>query len=179
MLNNYLVNPSGRVGHWLPLDLLQEHFNFWIKRLFNSKSHEFDSKHLSERVGLNIGGISDLREKFPGLFGLKRNGQRHTDATTIHDINQLGFHFRRNHILEYEAGRNQPYVVSNEFGAGHSKLLSGQLATFLARTADGESATGSEEEPILSQEESALELPAAPVTLSEGVLDLGVFITDD
>ncbi|KAJ7803474.1 hypothetical protein B0H14DRAFT_2613252 [Mycena olivaceomarginata] len=130
VLNNYLVNLSGRVGHWLPLDLLQEHFNFWIKRLFNSKSHEFDSKHLSERVGLNIGGISDLREKFPGLFRLNRNGQRHTDATTIHDINQLGFHFRRNHILEYEAGRNQPYVVSNEFGAGHSKLLSGQLATF-------------------------------------------------
>ncbi|KAJ6559001.1 hypothetical protein B0H10DRAFT_1651020, partial [Mycena sp. CBHHK59/15] len=27
VLNNYLVNPSGRSGHWFELDLLQEHFN--------------------------------------------------------------------------------------------------------------------------------------------------------
>ncbi|KAJ7736001.1 hypothetical protein B0H14DRAFT_3097558 [Mycena olivaceomarginata] len=53
-------------GHWFELDLLQEHFNFWIKALFNSKSHDFDSKHLSEAVGLNISGISSLREHFPG-----------------------------------------------------------------------------------------------------------------
>ncbi|KAJ6623852.1 hypothetical protein B0H10DRAFT_2328866 [Mycena sp. CBHHK59/15] len=111
VLNNYLVNPSGRSGHWFELDLLQEHFNFWIKRLFNSKSHDFDSKHLSEAVGLNIAGISKLREMFPGLFGLKQNGQRHKDASTVHDINQLGIHLRKNHILEYEGGRDQPRGV--------------------------------------------------------------------
>ncbi|KAJ7261191.1 hypothetical protein C8J57DRAFT_1134546, partial [Mycena rebaudengoi] len=50
VLNNYLVNSKGLRGCWLELDLLQEHFNFWIKRLFNSKSHDFDSKHLAEAV---------------------------------------------------------------------------------------------------------------------------------
>ncbi|KAJ7747542.1 hypothetical protein B0H16DRAFT_1320335 [Mycena metata] len=49
VLENYLVNPTGRHGYWLELDLLQEHFNFWIKSLFNSKSHDFDGKHLSQR----------------------------------------------------------------------------------------------------------------------------------
>ncbi|KAF8231490.1 hypothetical protein L208DRAFT_1459229 [Tricholoma matsutake] len=48
ILNNYLVNPSGLHGHWLELDLLQEHFNFWIKQLFNSKSHDFDARHLAK-----------------------------------------------------------------------------------------------------------------------------------
>ncbi|KAF8193518.1 hypothetical protein K438DRAFT_1589343 [Mycena galopus ATCC 62051] len=179
--NNYLVNPSGRLGHWLPLDLLQEHFNFWIKQLFNFKSHDLDSKHLSERVGLNIAGISDLREKFPGLFGLKRNGQRHTNATTIHDINQLGTHYRRNRVLEFQAGRDQPYVVGNEFGAGYSKLLGGQLAIFLARTAGGDSGSGSEEdsESASLSEGLGVEIPATPVTMSEGVMDLAAFITDD
>ncbi|KAF8150291.1 hypothetical protein K438DRAFT_1779079 [Mycena galopus ATCC 62051] len=71
VLNNDLINPSGRIRHWLELDLLQEHFNFWIKCLFNATSHDFDSKHLSEAVGLNIASISKLRETFPGLFGLK------------------------------------------------------------------------------------------------------------
>ncbi|KAJ7691532.1 hypothetical protein B0H17DRAFT_1285787 [Mycena rosella] len=151
VLNNYLVNPSGRIGHWLELDLLQEHFNFWIKRLFNAKSHDFDSKHLSEAVGLNISGISKLRETFPGLFGLKRDGQGHTDATTIHDINQLGIHFRKNHILEFDAGRNQP-------------------------TAGGHSATGNEDDAVPMD---LLEYPAAPVTVCEGVMDVRAFTTGE
>ncbi|KAJ7085341.1 hypothetical protein C8R43DRAFT_1142534 [Mycena crocata] len=174
VLNNYLVNPSGRAGFWLALDLL--HYNFWIKVLFNTKSHDFDSKHLADRVGLNIAGISDLREKFPGLFGLQRNGQRHTDTSTVHDINRLGVHFRKNHILEYEAGRNQPYTVKNEFGLGYSKLVNGQLKIFLERTASGGSATGTKEEP---SEVPAAEFPATPVTMVEGVLDLAPFITGD
>ncbi|KAK0471235.1 hypothetical protein IW261DRAFT_1344746 [Armillaria novae-zelandiae] len=62
ILNNYLVNTSGHPGHWFELDLMQEHFNFWFKRLFNSKSHEFDSKHLAEAVGLNIQGFSQLQD---------------------------------------------------------------------------------------------------------------------
>ncbi|KAK7034157.1 hypothetical protein R3P38DRAFT_2772260 [Favolaschia claudopus] len=174
VLNNYLANPSGRIGHWLELDLLQEHFNFWIKRLFNAKSHDFDGQHLSEAVGLNIAGISKLRETFPGLFGLKRNGQRHTDASTIHDINQLGNHFRKNHVLEYEGGRNQPYVVPNEWGLGYAKLLNGQLKIFIDRTTGGQSVAADEPEPVLSAEPG---FPAAPVTVSEGILDVGEFIT--
>ncbi|KAK6966697.1 hypothetical protein R3P38DRAFT_3466289, partial [Favolaschia claudopus] len=166
--NNYLANPSGLLGHWLELDLLQEHFNFWIKRLFNSKSHDFDGRHLSEAVGLNIAGISKLRETFPGLFGLKRNGQRHTNTSTIHDINKLGGHFRNNHILEYEAGRDQPYVVKNEFGLGHAKLMEGQLTIFLNRTAGGGSIHGSEDE-IPSQPSLEIESLATPVTVREGV----------
>ncbi|KAJ7116291.1 hypothetical protein C8R46DRAFT_1264083 [Mycena filopes] len=179
VLNNYLVNPSGRRGHWLELDLLQEHFNFWIKRLFNSKSHDFDSKHLSEAVGLNIAGISKLRETFPGLFGLKQNGQRHKDASTAHDINRLGTHLRKHHILEYEAGRDQPYQVSNEFGAGHSKLLGGQLDIFLTRTAGGGSATEDDDDVIPPSEGPLPEFPANPVSVCDGVMDVGEFITGD
>ncbi|KAK6988770.1 hypothetical protein R3P38DRAFT_2572817, partial [Favolaschia claudopus] len=127
VLENYLVNPSGLIGYWLELDLLQEHFNFWIKVLFNSKSHDFDSHHLSEGVGLNISGISRLRERFPGLFGLKKNGQKHRDVKVIDDINKLGAHFRAEHILVWESGRNQAYQVDNEFSAGHDSSEAGDF----------------------------------------------------
>uniref|UniRef100_D8Q8N9 DUF6589 domain-containing protein n=1 Tax=Schizophyllum commune (strain H4-8 / FGSC 9210) TaxID=578458 RepID=D8Q8N9_SCHCM len=63
ILDNYLVNPSGQPGRWFELDLLQEHFNFWIKRLFNSKTISFDAQHLSQRVALNIQGLGDLRSR--------------------------------------------------------------------------------------------------------------------
>lgn len=31
MINNWLVNPTGKPNAWVPVDLLQEHMNFWIK----------------------------------------------------------------------------------------------------------------------------------------------------
>ncbi|KAK7013541.1 hypothetical protein R3P38DRAFT_2788431 [Favolaschia claudopus] len=129
--------------------------------LFNAKSHDFDGQHLVEAVGLNIAGISKLRETFPGLFGLKRNGQRHTDASTIHDINQLGNHFRKKSL-------------PNEWGLGYAKLLNGQLKIFLDRTTGGQSVAADEPEPVPSAEPG---FPAAPVTVSKGILDVGEFIT--
>lgn len=31
ILNNWLVNPTGKSNAWVEVDLLQEHLNFWIK----------------------------------------------------------------------------------------------------------------------------------------------------
>ncbi|KAF9778380.1 hypothetical protein BJ322DRAFT_983297, partial [Thelephora terrestris] len=31
ILNNWLVNLTGKAGQWYEVDLLQEHLNFWIK----------------------------------------------------------------------------------------------------------------------------------------------------
>ncbi|KAJ6481317.1 hypothetical protein C8R47DRAFT_1186616 [Mycena vitilis] len=176
VLENYLVNPTGRIGHWLPLDLLQEHFNFWIKVLFNSKSHDFDGKHLSEAVGLNIPGISKLRERFPGLFGLKKNGQKHRDTVAVDDINRLGTHFRNEHILQWESGRNQPYVVGNEFAEGVHTLNDGTLKTFLARTMSG-GPVHVEDPASANQSSTEVEEPPCPITVIEGIMDVGEFIT--
>ncbi|KAJ7648322.1 hypothetical protein DFH06DRAFT_997294 [Mycena polygramma] len=169
VLENYLVNPAGRIGHWLELDLLQEHYNFWIKALFNSKSHDFDSNHLSEGVGLNISGISSLRERFPGLFGLKKNGQKHRDIKAIDDINKLGAHFRAEHILVFESGRNQAYQVQNDFALGMSMLKGKTLKTFLERTLAGEKP--------LREEEVEVDVPPCPVRSFDGVTGIDTFIT--
>lgn len=170
VLENYLVNSTGKRGHWFELDLLQEHFNFWIKALFNSKSHDFDSKHLSEAVGLNISGISSLRERFPGLFGLKKNGGKHREVRVSDDINRLGAHFREEHILVWEAGRSHPYQVGNEFSAGMTVLKGGQLQKFLERTLAGD------DTPENEMEDGA-ELPTCPITVVEGSMEVNEFIT--
>ncbi|KAJ7840470.1 hypothetical protein B0H13DRAFT_2239514 [Mycena leptocephala] len=119
VLNNYLANTIGSLGHWLELDLLQEHFNFWIKRLFNSKSHDFDSKYLAEAVGLNIHGISSIRDRFPGIFGFKKNQGKHKNADTMNDLNALGTHYRDDHIMQYVPGRNGHLnFLRSEYEAG-------------------------------------------------------------
>lgn len=31
MIKNWLVNPTGKPNSWVPVDLMQEHMNFWVK----------------------------------------------------------------------------------------------------------------------------------------------------
>ncbi|KAI0069401.1 hypothetical protein K474DRAFT_1610514, partial [Panus rudis PR-1116 ss-1] len=31
IIQNWLVNLTGKPNSWIPVDLLQEHMNFWIK----------------------------------------------------------------------------------------------------------------------------------------------------
>jgi hypothetical protein len=178
ILNNYLVNPSGLRGHWLELDLLQEHFNFWIKRLFNSKSHDFDARHLAEAVSLNISGFSALRDRFPGLFGAKKNSHHHTDAKKRDDIDALGVHYRHDKVLSFVSKRDQVYSVKDEFAAGYDILSGGQLRTFLDRTMGGGfSLDNSDLDSVGENDEERA--PANPIVLSNGVMDIDLFVGDD
>jgi hypothetical protein len=109
---------------------------------------------------------------------LKKNGQNHRNIAAIDDINRLGLHFREEHILQWESGRNQPYVVGNEFAEGVSTLSNGTLKNFLARTTSGGSVQveGSDGDPD-NGEDNGLEQPPFPSTFIDGVLGLGEFIT--
>jgi hypothetical protein len=176
ILNSYLVNPSGLRGHWLELDLLQEHFNFWIKRLFNSKSHDFDARHLAEAVSLNISGFSALRDRFLGLFGAKKNSHRHTDASKRDDIDALGVHYRHDKILSFISKRDQVYSVQDEFAAGYDILSGGQLRTFLDRTIGGEFNV---DDSSLATENDDERAPANPIISLNGVMGIDLFIGED
>ncbi|PSS33978.1 hypothetical protein PHLCEN_2v1986 [Hermanssonia centrifuga] len=37
ILKNWLVNPSGHANGFLPVDLLQEHMNFWVKVIYQAQ----------------------------------------------------------------------------------------------------------------------------------------------
>ncbi|TFK39190.1 hypothetical protein BDQ12DRAFT_698246 [Crucibulum laeve] len=149
VLNNYLVNPSGRTGH----------------------CHDFDSKHLSEAIGLNIRGFSALREVFPSFFGLKHNSHHHTKAKTMNDIDSLAAHYRADHILTFVAG--------HEFAEGYNVLIAGQLEIFKDRTLrDG---PGMEEASPESREPDSdfNYMPTTPITISQGVTDAPEFISGE
>ncbi|KAJ7261503.1 hypothetical protein C8J57DRAFT_1634506 [Mycena rebaudengoi] len=179
VLNNYLVNTKGLSGCWLELDLLQEHFNFWIKRLFNSKNHSFDSKHLAEVVGLNIHGISSIREQFPGVFGFKQNEGKHPKADTTADINALGFHYRDDQMMRYIAER-ESHVVGNEFSGGWDVVVGSAVAEFLARTTTDGAGGGVQPEAADGDGDGDDErLPANPITFNRGATYLSQFNLGD
>lgn len=135
IMNNYVVNPTGRPGHFQELDFLQEHFNKEIKHMFTEKAHDFGDAHIAEAIALNINGLKSLRQIVAETIGVKRSGTRHAAPNKTPDINRLGAHYLLNHRLEYCARRTQPYLVPDEFSAGFDILFDGQFKTFLERTA--------------------------------------------
>ncbi|GJF00723.1 hypothetical protein PsYK624_170210 [Phanerochaete sordida] len=174
-LNNWLVNPSGLPGHWQECDLLLEHYNYWIKLLFNAKSLDFDSKFLRECVSFNLRGFNDLRDRFRDIFRTTKSGGRHTPASIAADINKLGEHYRRDMVLVFHRGRTQSYTVVNEFSRGFNKLDGGQLDTFLQRTSREPFRVTPEELEDLEAEEERI--PANPITVVNGVSSLQEFST--
>ncbi|KAJ7593572.1 hypothetical protein C8J56DRAFT_1043378 [Mycena floridula] len=154
---------TGSRGH-NKLDLLQEHFNFWIKNLFNSKSHDFASKHLSEAVGLNIQGFTELRDHAREIFGLTRAFI--TGGTKYCNL--------------FPAGQVYVYVVRDEFSEGYNILAKGQLKSFLDRTkwsgstevVDDGSSIAPMQPPDLDEEER---ISSNPITFRGGTSETTEF----
>ncbi len=134
ILDNYLVNVTGKFGMFSELDLLQEHHNFLIKHLFNEKSYSFDSSHLAESISLNLRGFKILRDLFPGWLGLGENSGSHMDPDKSSDINKLGSVYRRNNLLRFKKSRLESYLVQDEFMVGLGILEDGKIDEFISRT---------------------------------------------
>lgn len=134
ILNNWLVNPSGLPGRWHELDLLQEHINFWIKRVFPDQNTDFDSSFLRHAVSLNIKSFGNIREGLSGIFGLFSGGSSRQKQQVDADLNVLGSHYLQEQLHVFVAGRRQAFSARDAFADGLKKLSVSQLATFLARS---------------------------------------------
>ncbi|TFK45359.1 hypothetical protein OE88DRAFT_1649347, partial [Heliocybe sulcata] len=113
LMNNYLVNPSGRPGHWQELDLLQEHYNLWIKVLYNERSKDWDSEFLQNVVALNIKGFSSVRETVLSEMGFSKRSNDHSEANLMADFNRLGDMHREAQLFTFRAGRKQPSISTD------------------------------------------------------------------
>lgn len=131
LLDNYLVNPSGKPGAFHARDLLQEHLNFKLKAIFNNRTHAFDSSFLKEAVSLNIVQLNDLQKGWPAQLGLTeiRPGRPETDLCA--DINHLGRAYLVGSLHIYDSSRTQSYLSHDAFAAGGEKLKCGALQSFV------------------------------------------------
>ncbi|KAH6899406.1 hypothetical protein BKA70DRAFT_1437548 [Coprinopsis sp. MPI-PUGE-AT-0042] len=67
----WLVNLSGLPGHFIELDLLQEHFNFWLEDIVQHKGKDFDDPFYREVVAMNIQHFLKLKDEMEGSVLLK------------------------------------------------------------------------------------------------------------
>lgn len=171
ILINYLVNPSGLSNHWHKLDLLQERFNLWIKRVFNKKNSDFDSKFMKKSVPVNVTGFGRLRNTFMSMLRLSKIPSGRSVPDYEHDINVLATRHRPSSLLTFEAGRSQSFTAVDMFSAGYEKLEAGSLSKFLEqKMLDPELIY---EETVDDSDMVEPDIPPEPLVSENGVLRQG------
>ena len=128
-----LISVSGNVEDFQAKDLLQEHHNFSLKRVFNGRWSHFDSKFLREAVALNIIPLAQLSNSVREKFGIEVAHHSHSDANISANINFLGQAYLDSGHHLYTPGRAQSYLSIDAVGHGLSKLQGSALQNFLEK----------------------------------------------
>lgn len=77
----------GVPGHFLKIDLLQEHSNFWLKDLAQHKGKEFDEPFYHQVVSPNVIEFLGLKNKMEEVVALKRQSKLHGVVGLDNELN--------------------------------------------------------------------------------------------
>ncbi len=86
---NLTVNSDGRVGHFIPLDMMLEHYNLSLKRLMRSKNSVVTGSHI-EYLSYLIVVLAHIRDEIESFFVRPRVSQKHTVLAYKDELEQLG-----------------------------------------------------------------------------------------
>ncbi|KAG8972520.1 hypothetical protein FRB90_010186, partial [Tulasnella sp. 427] len=103
VLDNWLVNTTGRANAWIELDLLQEHLNFWIKVIYKAHGSNASWEWLAT-ISPCIDILRKLTTQMHVTLGT-RQGSRHQAPDITRDINVLMDDLAARRVYVYEAGR--------------------------------------------------------------------------
>ncbi len=120
ILNNWLVNTTGREDSFLPVDLLQEHMNLWIKVLFSTPYlHPADtdiaiqtiyqaqgsgaSWEWLETISPCVNVLRDLASQINNSLGAHQGAKHHAPDLT-NDIQEIMKALRTHRVYQQEDG---------------------------------------------------------------------------
>ncbi|KAI0308459.1 hypothetical protein OF83DRAFT_1021634, partial [Amylostereum chailletii] len=99
IINNWLQNPTGKDNAFVEVDLIQEHLNFWIKRVYKADgdAHSWDwlamvapcievLRHLARSLNAELGLQQGSKHTSPGL---QRDIERLMQSLELHRVYRL------------------------------------------------------------------------------------------
>ncbi|KAI0721793.1 hypothetical protein C8Q72DRAFT_877971 [Fomitopsis betulina] len=124
LLNNWLVNPTGKANAWVKVDLLQEHFNFWIKTIYKAHGSNASWEWLAM-----ISPCINVLCRLATEIHVERS-TKHTTPSLNKDIRQLVMSLRQFHVYELQPGREI------DDGTDHSGLVADSITLGLQRLSE-------------------------------------------
>ncbi|KAH9165160.1 hypothetical protein EDB89DRAFT_1858634, partial [Lactarius sanguifluus] len=103
VLNNWLVNPTGKANSFVELDLMQEHLNYWIKNYYQAHGSGASWEWLAT-ISPCIEVLRRLATEVNNTLGSKQ-GNRHASADLTKDIKILMDSLEQNNVYKEVLGR--------------------------------------------------------------------------
>ncbi|KAL1733993.1 hypothetical protein EV714DRAFT_234465 [Schizophyllum commune] len=134
LLQNWLVNTTGRPNGFLEVDRLQEHLNYWIKNYFQAHGSNASWDWLGI-VAPCVVTLRSLSNEINSTLG-SRQGKRHATPDRTKDIDELMASLARHQVYEYCPGRrfdeDDTSQVDDVVALGLNKLMKGGASSPLA-----------------------------------------------
>ncbi|KAI0354104.1 hypothetical protein OH77DRAFT_1457194 [Trametes cingulata] len=130
VLQNWLVNPTGKAEAWVEVDLMQEHLNFWTKTIYKAHGSGASWEWLS-MISPCIGILRRIATQINSDLG-GRQGSKHTSPDLEKDIHELMRSLSEHRVYCIEPGRvidGAEGIVPNAITAGW-RALAGPLSDF-------------------------------------------------
>ncbi|KAI0363846.1 hypothetical protein BV20DRAFT_957447 [Pilatotrama ljubarskyi] len=103
MIKNWLVNSTGKANAWVPVDLLQEHMNYWIKVIYKAQGSNASWEWL-QTISPCVTLLRTLASQVNKNLGV-RLGSRHQSPELHRDIKTISEKLRMHNVYDIERGR--------------------------------------------------------------------------
>jgi hypothetical protein len=133
ILMNWVVNRSGKPGHCLEMDLLQEHSNFWLEDMAQHKGKEFDEPFYHKVISPNVLEFLNLKEEMEDVVALKGQTKKHGVVDRANELRAVMKELRQEETNCYRAGRKAE-AASDDFAKGIDVLRQKKIQDFLSKS---------------------------------------------
>ncbi|KAF4610292.1 hypothetical protein D9613_010674 [Agrocybe pediades] len=103
ILDNWLLNPTGKPNSWVEVDLVQEHLNFWIKSFYKAHGSNASWDWL-KLISPCVDVLRELARNFHGMLGADQ-GTRHAEPQLAKDIESLMKYISEHDVYKIRKGR--------------------------------------------------------------------------
>ncbi|KDQ17141.1 hypothetical protein BOTBODRAFT_156492, partial [Botryobasidium botryosum FD-172 SS1] len=110
IINNLLVNMSGKPDGWKELDLLQEHMNYWIKSVYKAHGSNSTWSWLA-MISTTITTLRDIIREVNRACSVVQT-KAHTTPNLDQDLSKLMVSLARNYIHDHK-GPPRPFVTQD------------------------------------------------------------------
>jgi hypothetical protein len=134
LMDNWLVNLRGIPGAFLEMDLMQEHFNFWLEKMAQHKGKEFDEPFYREIVSASVLSFLRLKDEMEDEMGLQSRSKKHTDPKLRDELRAAMDLLRREQVHKRRPGRTYGWKAEDYFTIGFKALRKNKLKDFIAHS---------------------------------------------
>ncbi|KAK7015808.1 hypothetical protein R3P38DRAFT_3321613 [Favolaschia claudopus] len=132
MLNNWLVNPSGK--KFVECDHSQEGFNKWLEEMVIHKGGNFDDNFYRHTLAPNVLHFLRMKDQIQSAFELQPRGKTHGAPHLRNEFQQLLRMHKEDELHQFRPGRTHGHAAVNFFEKGYTELESGKLQNFIEQS---------------------------------------------